>query len=184
MQCGVLHCGVRSARTAQAQRAACGEEAARRPPRPGGAQRPGSRGRAAQHSAYIVQRRGKKTPVLDRPPSRALSTQSGVRSTEAPQPRAPRPTTTPHRAHHRRRPPGCMCARNRATCQAQAPGTAGTCRCRCRCRAMGDHLGAKPAVPHGFGSLGLWPLIGCWLCHCNGLYSIIDCAEKRVLYAL
>jgi hypothetical protein len=31
------------------------------------------------------------------------------------------------------------------------------------------HLGAKPAVPPAFGSLGLWPLIGCWLCHCNCL---------------
>ena len=40
------------------------------------------------------------------------------------------------------------------------------------------HLGAKPAVPRGFGSLGLlqspWPLIGCWLCHCNCNGLIFD----------
>jgi hypothetical protein len=32
-----------------------------------------------------------------------------------------------------------------------------------------QHLGAKPAVPPGSWVLGLWSLIGCWLCHCNGL---------------
>jgi hypothetical protein len=41
------------------------------------------------------------------------------------------------------------------------------------------HLVAKPALPRVFGSLGLWPLIGCWFCHCTtASYSIIDCAQQ------
>jgi hypothetical protein len=43
----------------------------------------------------------------------------------------------------------------------------------------GSHLGAKPALPPGSWVLGLWPLIGCWLCHCNGLIFDIDCAQRN-----
>jgi hypothetical protein len=48
-----------------------------------------------------------------------------------------------------------------------------------------DHLGAKPAVPRGFGSLGFGSLASDWLlalCHCNGLiFDYRLCRETRTL---